>query len=141
MGRNIQFPKEYTAEVSDNLDKLLSMINKVRKAYNKPMTVSSGWRPAGINSATKGAAKRSNHLLGLAVDIADPDGKLATWTIQNIALIASFGLFIEDIRYTKNWVHYQCVPPASGKRVFIPSSAPPPLPDRWDGVYPKVLDT
>ena len=71
-----------TPEIDDNLNKLLTQINKIRAAYAVAMTVSSGLRSDSFNASTPGAAKNSAHCVGLAVDIADPDGKLMQWVID-----------------------------------------------------------
>jgi len=133
MGRDKQFPDAYTQQISDNLDKFLAIFNQVRAAYGQPMRVNSGWRPAAINEATSNAAKGSNHLWGLAVDIADPDGSLWKWTLFNLDLMQKLGIYMEDKRWTPTWVHYQIVPPGSKKRIYIPSAAPAQAPDIWDG--------
>lgn len=110
---------EYTQEVSDNLDKLLIALNKLRKAYGKPMIVTSGFRPSDINKAV-GGAKKSNHQLGLACDFKDTDGKIDEWCLNNLDKLAEYGLYLESPDHTKGWCHLQCVPPKSGHRVFIP---------------------
>jgi hypothetical protein len=120
MGRDKLYPEEYTKEISDNIDKLLKCVNYLRQAYGAPMTVSSGWRPAAVNAATPNAAKKSNHMLGLAVDFKDKDGTLDAWCMSHQALLLSFGLYLEHPDSTIGWCHLQCVPPKSGKRVFIP---------------------
>lgn len=120
MGRDKTFPSEYTTEVSTNLDKLLICLNKVRAAYGKPMHVSSGWRPAAVNAATSGAAKKSNHMLGRACDFKDTDGAIGAWCLANLKLLEEYGLWMEDPASTKGWCHLQSVPPGSGKRVFKP---------------------
>ena len=135
MGRDKQYPEDYTEEISDNIDKLLTIINKVRSAYNKPMIVESGWRPLSINDDTANAARNSNHKKGLAVDIKDVDGKLWQWVLLNLDLIKRFGIYLEDKRWTPTWVHFQIVPPKSKKRIFIPSTAPAKAEDIWDGKY------
>lgn len=139
MDRDKSFPKEYTQEVSDNLDKLLIAINVIRTAYAKPMRVTSGWRPSSVNGGV-GGAKRSNHMLGLAVDIADPDGTLAKWLLNNLVVVQKAGLYLEDFRWTKGWVHFQLVAPKSGRRIFIPSTAPATQPNVWDGKYDPSFD-
>lgn len=136
-GRDLQYPDQYTQQISDNIDKFLSIFNQVRAAYGKPMTVNSGWRPPAINEATSNAAKGSNHLWGLAADIADPDGSLWKWVLFNLDLMQKLGLYMEDKRYTPTWVHFQCVKPGSGHRIYIPSAAPAPAPDIWDGNYDR----
>jgi hypothetical protein len=144
MGRDKQYPQEYTTEISHNIDKLLIPMNEVRKTYGRPMSVSSGWRPSTVNANTKGAAAKSNHMLGLAVDIHDPDGSIRNWVIANLDLMQQLGLYFEDFRWTSTWVHFQCVPPASGKRIFVPYADtvknPMTAPTVWSGSYDKKYD-
>lgn len=139
-GRDKTFPGEYTEEISHNLDILLQKINVIRAAYGKPMTVNSGWRPASINGMIPNAAKKSNHMIGCAVDIADPDGSLMKWCLENLDLLTATGLYLEDFRYTPTWAHFQSVAPKSKKRIFVPSEALPPAPNRWSGKYSSEFD-
>lgn len=118
-------PKEH----KDNIMILLERINRIRTAYNKPMTVTSGYRSKedqiriykqkGITDL-KRIPMGSKHLSGSAVDIYDPNKELQKWTLANQALLESIGLWCEDFSATPNWVHYQITPPASGKRFFKP---------------------
>jgi hypothetical protein len=140
MNRDKTHATEYTQEISDNLDKLLIAMNKVRTAYNKPMNVSSGWRPAAINAGIQGAAKKSNHMIGLACDIRDADGQLWKWCLDNLQLLKDCGLYLEDRRWTKTWVHFQLKSPASGNRIFRAYASEPPNPELWDGVYDKKFN-
>lgn len=137
MGRDKIYPKEYTKEVSDNLDKLLEVIGKVEEKYlldgGEVFKVNSGWRPSGINDATSNASKTSKHLLGLAVDIGDSEGKVWKWVLQNVEFLKGLGIYLEDKRWTPSWCHMQCVPPGSGKFIFIPSTSPALDPKAWDG--------
>jgi len=135
MGRDKKYAEAYTSEISDNIDKLLVIMNKVRAVYAKPMTVASGWRPPEVNDSTQNAAAGSNHLKGLAVDIKDADGKVMRWVLANMDLMQKLGIYLEDFRWTPTWVHFQIVPPGSGKRIYIPSVKPPISPDKWDGKY------
>lgn len=135
MGRDKKYPEEYTEEISNNIDCLLDAMNVIRKAYNKPMVVASGWRPSAINEDTANAAKKSNHLKGLAVDIKDVDGKLWKWVLLNLDLMKRLGVYLEDKRWTPTWVHFQIVPPKSKKRIYIPSTAPAKANEIWDGKY------
>jgi hypothetical protein len=140
MGRDKQYALEYSQLISDNLDKLLVPINKIGDAWGKPMKVNSGWRPPEINDATPGAAAHSKHMEGLAVDFSDPDGELLKWTLNNLQLMEELGIFMEDFRWTKGWVHYQIGAPSSGRRIFVPSTARPSAPDAWDGNYDHSTD-
>jgi len=139
-GRDQQFPDDYTQEISNNLDMLLPLLNQIRTAWNQPMTVASGWRSPSENASTPGAAAHSKHMLGLAADIRDVDGSLWAWVLQNLDLMKQLGLYMEDRRYTPTWVHFGFGPPASGKRIFIPSANRAPSPDDWDGEYDHSYD-
>lgn len=109
-----------TPEIQKNLDTLLERMNAVRTAYGKPMTVTSGLRSEADQVRINPSAPKSKHLLGAACDILDSDGSLKTWCKGNLALLATVGLWLEDFGSTPNWVHFQVLPPASGKRIFIP---------------------
>lgn len=115
MGREKEYP--LSAEVSDNLMKLLKAVSIVRDAYAKPMTVTSGYRPGHYNKAAHGAAN-SAHLTCEAVDFADVDGKLGAWCESNLAVLAKAGLYMENKAQTPTWVHLQTRKPASGNRIF-----------------------
>jgi uncharacterized protein YcbK (DUF882 family) len=140
MGRDVEYKEEYSKTIDNNINILLEKINVVRAKYGKPMTVSSGWRPLAVNKSTAGAAKASKHLSGLAVDIRDLDNSLWNWCIENLQLMQELGLYLEDRRFTKTWVHFQIGPPRSGLRIFKPTTAPMPHPNLWNGIYDKKFD-
>ena len=117
MGRDKEFPLSEIFE--KNLTRLLQSLNKLRLIYNKPMIVTSGYRPGHYNKSAKGA-KLSAHLTCEAVDIKDPDGSFAKWCLQNIKHIVDCDLYMEEPTYTKGWVHLQIRPTMSGRRVFLP---------------------
>lgn len=75
-----------------------------------------GFRP---QSCPIGAPK-SNHKMGLAVDIYDPDDKIDNWCMNNLSILAVYGVWLEHPDATKGWCHLQVVPPRSGNRVFRP---------------------
>jgi hypothetical protein len=62
---------------------------------------------------------KSRHLFGQACDVSDPDGKLMDWCIANEKVLEKVGLWCE-VRDDKKRVHFQIVPPQSGKRFFNP---------------------
>lgn len=140
-GRDIQYPMDYISQVSENLDRLLVPLNKIREAYGKPMSVNSGWRPRAVNSSTPGAAAHSKHMEGLAADISDPDGEVMRWTLANLQLMKDLGIYMEDFRWTPNWTHYQLGAPKSGKRIFVPSTAAALAATKWDGKYDPSFDS
>ena len=110
-----------------------------RAGFAQVCSVNSGWRPRQINAATPNASATSHHLTGCAVDLPDPDRALAIWCANHLDTLAEIGLWLEDPRWTyskdgEHWVHIQTVPPRSGNRVFVPSSAPaldPNFPVTW----------
>lgn len=139
-GRDVEYADDYTQEISDNLDKLLVPLNQIRDAWGKPMIVDSGWRPPSINASTPGAATHSKHMLGLAADIADPDGSLWTWVLENLQMMKDLDIFMEDKRWCPGWVHFGMGAPASGHRIFVPSADRPQAPDSWNGEYDHGFD-
>lgn len=119
---------DLSIEHQDNILELLEKISKVREAYDKPMRVTSGYRSMADHERIykeKGISpnkipRKSKHLYGQAVDIADPQQALAKWCTANVAKLESIGVWCEDPQYTLGWLHLQIVPPKSGKRFFIP---------------------
>jgi hypothetical protein len=89
---------------------------------NRPLIVSSGYRTKAINASIKGSAKRSHHMMGNAVDIQDRQQTLQRWlkTPAGLKALEDNGLYVEDFKYTKTWVHLQTVVPKSNNRFFIP---------------------
>lgn len=115
-------PKGYktSPEVEANLNVLLERMNRVRAAWGKPMVVTSGLRSEADQARINPKASKSKHLLGQACDISDPKGELKAWINVNIKLMEEIDLWFEDFDHTPNWIHFQSVPPRSGKRFFIP---------------------
>lgn len=146
MGRERGWQRDLTREVITNALDLVERVNHVLAIAHaedvdplkdlKGSPVASGWRPAGINSATQNAAKHSAHIDGMAVDLHDdaPVRPLARWCLANLVVLEAAGLYLEDPRWTWRaphgdaWVHLQTRRPASGARVFIPRTAPPTAP-------------
>ena len=116
-------------EIQANLLKLLDKLNLLRKIYNKPMIISSGlrsmedhlriYKSKGITDP-KRIPMKSNHLFGLAVDIYDPKQEFQKWIMENLEVLESLDLYLEDFKYTPTWCHIQIVAPSSKKRFFIP---------------------
>lgn len=113
-----------TPDIDKNLAILLDRLNKVRTAYDTPMTVTSGLRSDSQQKALiasgKSNALKSHHLTGEAADILDQGGKLKTWVKANLPIIEEIGLWMEAFDSTPGWLHFQIVPPHSGNRFFIP---------------------
>lgn len=121
-----------TDEQATNLQTLLDRVNKVRAAWGKPMTVTSGLRTmedhlriyrekaekAGVPFDESKVPMKSKHLIGAAVDIADGGLIITAWLKANPDALEDAELWCEA--GNSNWVHFQCIPPTSGNRWFIP---------------------
>lgn len=114
-------PKGYPtdSEIDNNLQILLDRVNKIRTEWAKPMTVTSGLRSQADQQRINPSAPRSNHLIGAAVDIYDPDLSLTAWLKENNSQrLVNAELYCEE--GNKNWVHFQIYAPRSGNRWFKP---------------------
>jgi Peptidase M15 len=122
MGRDNAFPLEMSTDIERNAARLLPLVNLLLTRFGQHPKVTSGWRPPKLNAATPGAALNSKHMLGQAIDLADPDGDLDDWLTSEAGLLAleEYGLWMEHPAATKGWAHLQSVPPKSRKRVFYP---------------------
>lgn len=120
--RPVDYPPEQHHKVNATL--LAARVGRLFREYAKltgkaapaPGEFSSGYRPAAVNAATPGAAKKSKHMICAALDIARPD--FARWCLQNQSVLAMCGLWLEHPDDTPTWCHVQCIPPPSGARVF-----------------------
>jgi len=137
MGREDEHATDLTEEVRGNAILLLERVNRLLASAAQEQiepgidartgtVVASGWRPKAVNDGTASSGKTSRHIVGLAVDLRDypPERSLARWCLRNQRLLDEIGLWMEDPRWTPSWVHLQSVPPGSGRRVYVPSTAP-----------------
>jgi hypothetical protein len=124
MGRDLQYPDQLTDELRLNAEELVKRINSFLYELGiKVCEVSSGFRPAAINAATPGAAKKSAHMTCQACDIKDDKYQtLAKLILANPDLLVKHDLYLEDPASTigkyQNWIHLQSRKTASGNRVF-----------------------
>lgn len=118
--------EDFTSEIILNVRELIKRITSL--GYEPPMYFSSCLRSKDVHKriyTEKGVPENkipwgSKHLSGQAADVADPDGKLADWLMINDKKVEESRLWVEHPDFTKGWVHFQSVPPKSGKRFFIP---------------------
>jgi hypothetical protein len=128
-------------EVKGNLIILRERLNRLRIAVGRPFKINDGLRIRGVHKPKNGAEK-SKHYLGQAADVDDDDTAwLWEWCKANLDTLKEIGLWLEDPRWTHGavgtWMHFQIVPPDSGRRIYVPSTAPASAPDLWDGVYDR----
>lgn len=117
-----------------NLSVLLDRINVIREAWGKPLSVTSGYRSKEdhLRVYKELAEKRgvefdeakipwgSQHLLGCAVDISDPDGKLYDWCRRDMDKQVIEAILWCEQKDDQPRVHFQINPPKSGLRFFRP---------------------
>lgn len=117
---------ELTEEVRRNIKDIAARVNALLNelGWEEKVSISSGFRTSASNSTTKGAAKKSSHMLGKAVDIVQPknDNKLGKLIRQTQGdegrggILARHGLMMEAIEITvgqqTSWVHVDTVPRA-----------------------------
>lgn len=114
---------DLTEEVKSSANVLLSTVDQflTELGYTETLKISSGFRPAAVNAATAGAAKRSLHQSGRAIDIEDPDGKLDEAIKARPELLDKYGLWLEDPSFTPGWAHLDMgTRSARPIRIFIP---------------------
>lgn len=119
MGRHLKWPNEYNEQIEQNAQGLLVYINDLLNQLDLDVEMSSGFRPPSFNKTVKGAARKSRHQTGQAIDLRDPKGELAK-LLTTDGILEEFNLYMEDPKFTKGWVHLQSIPPGSGKRIFKP---------------------
>lgn len=104
-------------ELEANLERLLAQLNEFRVTYGRPLYVTSGYRTLEHNSSIGGRTK-SAHLTCEACDFSDPHKELAKWILENLSILESCDLYMEDPEHTPTWVHLQTR--KASRRVFLP---------------------
>lgn len=124
--------EDQSQDIQNNLNILLTKVNKVRSQWPSPWTVTSGLRTmedhlriykdkaakAGVTFDESKVPMQSKHLYGQAVDIFDPGLKITEWLKSNTEILEDAELWCEE--GNANWVHFQILPPKSGNRWFLP---------------------
>ena len=108
---------EILDDVAGNLRDLCCKLNWIRKAWGKPMIVTSGLRSEEDQQRINPSAPHSRHLTGEAADIKD-DGSLREWLKANPKILVDACLWCEE--GTQGWIHFQTKPPKSNNRWFWP---------------------
>lgn len=103
----------------DNAHYLVEAVNLLFKqiAYRGRAVISSGFRPAAVNAATPGAAKRSLHMKCMAVDFEGQElGQAIRAHHDGAAELRRGRLFMESLESTPTWTHVD-----SGQRADRPN--------------------
>lgn len=96
-----------------NVIELTRRMNIVRKAWGKPMTITSGLRTDTDQKRINPKATRSAHIEGRACDVAD-NGDLYAWLQLNPQILEEANLYCE-LDTAPKWVHFQSRPFGSYK--------------------------
>jgi hypothetical protein len=98
--------EELTKAIKDNAVVLLNKVNQLLQELGiTNVKVSSGFRPSAVNAKVKGAAKKSLHMSGRAVDIYDPEHTLIRKILANPDILKKYDLWMEDPSCTPTWCH------------------------------------
>jgi hypothetical protein len=106
-------------DIIENLRRVGGVLEQVRAAVGKPITVSSGYRCPALNAAV-GGARDSAHLQGLAADI-NVSG-MAPKALAK-AIIAA-GIQFDQLIYEGTWVHIGLAPGKPRNQVLTATFAP-----------------
>ena len=106
-----------TEEVVNNLESLVNnILDKIREAYGKPITVNSGYRCPKLNTAI-GGSKTSQHITGKAADITVGNRQANRSLFQFIQkLDLPFDQLIDQYNY--KWVHISYDPNRNRKQIL-----------------------
>lgn len=92
-----------TAQAVDNMTRLIKVVlDPLREAYGKPITVNSGYRCPALNKAVNGS-RNSQHMTGEAVDITVKSKKGNKWLFDYIKDNLPYDQLIDEYNYS--WVH------------------------------------
>lgn len=115
-------PKKYelTPDIEKNLLDLAEKITALEMVYGDKFIVTSGLRSKADQMRINPSVKNSAHLMGMAVDVSDPEGRIDEWCLDNLEELIRIGLYLESPVQTVRWSHLQSRKPISGNRVFVP---------------------
>ena len=109
-----------------------TLCNRINKAIGMMLLIdpelifiiTSGLRTpeqqSNLIKAGKSKATKSKHLIGAAIDIYDPDGKIKSILLSHPEILVACELWCEHFDSTPDWWHAQIIPPHSGNRWFYP---------------------
>ena len=91
-------------EVIDNISELAVLLEKIRRKWNSPLIITSGYRCEKLNKLI-GGAKNSQHLKGQAADIISKDNKELFKLIMQMVYNGeiTIGQLIDEKNY--RWLH------------------------------------
>src|SRR5690349_10215477 len=94
--RDVEYAADMTPEIETNSVVTIAKANELLERAGMRRGCNSGWRPPAVNASIRGAAKKSKHMLGLAIDITDDDDSLDAWCVINQDVLEELGLWLES---------------------------------------------
>lgn len=98
---------EMPAHVEQNIHRLIQNLEVIREQFGgRPIKITSGYRSPERNAQTKGAAKSSYHILGMAADFS-VRGLSPEYVATKIKEMMDVGLIEQGgLKAYRSWVHY-----------------------------------
>lgn len=98
-----------SAEVEQNIEELLGVIDGLREHYGKPIKITSGYRCAELNRLVGGVSD-SAHIIGYAADLQPVQGSFEEFKASVLEWLDKSGVKFDQciIERNKNtqWVHF-----------------------------------
>lgn len=121
--RDKKYHSDLNDEVVDNSLELMKRVNALLQELGvEQAKVSSGWRPKKLNDELieqgKPAAKKSRHITGEAIDLVDVGQKISSAVMKDPSILNRHGLWMEDPRSTRTWVHFDLGKTRDPKRKY-----------------------
>lgn len=142
-GRDVVYKKDLTSTIIKNATHTVACFNKLLKLMEEDgvdtssAVFNSGWRPAAVNNATKGADPNSPHVTAEAGDLGDVNGRFKKWVSANPEKVLSAGFVAtEDPKITSTWCHLQTRPKLkwqAGRALWEPVKG------GWRNCYSKAI--
>ena len=98
-----------SAEVEQNIEELLGVLDTLREHYGKPIKITSGYRCAALNKLV-GGSPTSAHVIGYAADLQPAQGSFEEFKASVLEWLDKSGVKFDQciIERNKNtqWVHF-----------------------------------
>ena len=98
-----------SAEIEQNIEELLGVLDGLREFYGKPIRITSGYRCAELNKLV-GGSPTSAHVIGYAADLQPVQGSFEEFKASVIDWLDKSGVKFDQciIERNKNtqWVHF-----------------------------------
>lgn len=91
----------------------------IQYIYDEQFRITRGYSTKEEQFRINPKVPNSSHILGLAVDLLDLDGKLGRFFMENQEILVKYGFYMEALEDARDHVHLQLNAPKSGRRVFI----------------------